>query len=135
MSDNDTPTPKAVALSVLTPEQILYDGEALWVEVPLTDGLIGVWPGHAPLMGALGQGVVRFETHSGVREVPVSGGVLRVGVERCAVLLASEIEMDFDVARGRSAQLHESDRLGDEMVDAIGEAFDEEQLDALQEAS
>ena len=82
-------TPEHVNLRILSPEQVLFEGRALWVEIPLYDGLIGIWPGHAPLIGSVSKGTIRFETDGGIRELPIGSGVLRVRPTECAVLVGA----------------------------------------------
>ena len=49
-----------VNLTIVTPEQILFQGAVEWVQVPLHDGMIGVWPGHAPLIAAISAGTAQY---------------------------------------------------------------------------
>jgi len=81
--------PSTVRLTILTPEEILFQGDVSWVEIPLYDGLIGIWPGHAPLIAALAEGTVRYETRGEIRELAVGSGVLRVHEEGCAILVGA----------------------------------------------
>lgn len=76
-------------LVVLTPEEVLYEGDVLWAQVPLVDGLMGVWPGHAPIVGRIDQGTVEYATPAGIETVAVTGGVLRVDEGRCTVLVGA----------------------------------------------
>jgi len=80
--------PNRVRLLVLTPEEVLFEGDVLWVQVPLLDGLTGIWPGHAPLVGRIDRGTVEYATSSGIQAVSVAGGVLRVDEGRCIVLVS-----------------------------------------------
>ena len=45
-------------LEVATPEREVVHEEANEAQLPGKDGYIGVLPGHAPLLGALGAGVL-----------------------------------------------------------------------------
>ncbi|MFH1086645.1 MAG: F0F1 ATP synthase subunit epsilon, partial [Chloroflexota bacterium] len=101
-----------VNLLVLSPEQVLYQGPAAWVDVPLLDGSIGIWPGHAPLVAALGEGTVRFQTQRGEREVPVVAGILRVSLENCIVLVGAPALADAEA-------LEDRDQLADEVEQAL----------------
>lgn len=82
-----SPAPERVALYVCTPEDVLYSGPAHWVQIPLHDGLIGIWPGHAPLIASLATGTLTYQVDEGPRKLDITGGILRVGLERCAVLV------------------------------------------------
>ena len=65
--------------SVLSPEGSVFDGEATFVQAHALDGRLGVLPGHAPLITALGDGPlwVRIEGHAD-RKWQVSGGFMEV---------------------------------------------------------
>jgi len=89
-------------LAILTPEQILYEGEVLWAQVPLMDGLVGVWPGHAPLVGRIASGMVEYATVEGIETVTVVDGVLRVDEGR-AIVLVSALAAVGDLGDGLSA--------------------------------
>lgn len=81
--------PDRLHLLVLTPEDVLFEGDVLWAQVPLVDGLTGIWPGHAPLVGRIDRGSVEYATAEGTEAVAVAGGVLRVDEERCIVLVGA----------------------------------------------
>ncbi len=118
--------PTELRLLILTPENILFEGFVEWAEVPLADGWIGIGPGHAPLVAALGQGDVRF-AHRGERgEIPVAGGILRIDQEVCAVLsggLAEEAE----------AQAEAQEALAERLEEALYEVFAPEEVEALEQ--
>ena len=79
----------SVRLVVLTCEAVRFEGDVQWVEAPLADGLIGIWPEHVPLTGELGVGTLRYAVADQVHELAVPGGVLHVREDECAVLLTS----------------------------------------------
>ena len=67
----------ALRVSVISPEQTLYDGEASSVVAPAFDGQVGILTGHAPMMTLLGRGVLRLTGAGGAR-FQVDGGFLQV---------------------------------------------------------
>lgn len=74
-------------LDVVTPEQILLSQEVEQVVVPGAAGEFGVLVQHAPTISNLKAGVIRvFEGSSITKKILVSGGVVEVTPERCAVL-------------------------------------------------
>jgi F-type H+-transporting ATPase subunit epsilon len=73
-------------LSVISPEQRLFEGPAQFVVVPGHDGEIGILHDHAPLMALLGEGMLRIETESGAQRFHVSGGFLQVTENEVSVL-------------------------------------------------
>jgi len=64
-------------VSVISPEAVLFEGEADSVVAPAYDGEVGILTGHAPLMALLGQGELRLGSGSG-RRFNVSGGFIQV---------------------------------------------------------
>ena len=126
MSDAQT-TSDRVHLSILTPEEVLFEGDVLWAQVPLLDGLVGIWPGHAPLVGAIASGVIAYRTSKNVQQVTTTGGVLRVGVERCAVLVNEIVVAPHAVEADREG-------LGQELVAGVQDALSEAEVQRLQKA-
>ena len=64
-------------VSVISPEAVLFEGEADSVVAPAYDGEVGILTGHAPLMALLGDGQLRLGGASGPR-FTVSGGFMQV---------------------------------------------------------
>lgn len=64
-------------VSVISPESVLFEGEADSVVAPAYDGEVGILTGHAPLMALLGDGQLRLGGASG-RRFAVSGGFMQV---------------------------------------------------------
>ena len=75
---------------LITPEKILFEGEASYVSVPGSEGEFGVLDGHAPLISTLKEGVVGIELASGEKkEFSVVSGVAEVTPARCTLLVSS----------------------------------------------
>lgn len=74
-------------LSVLTPEKSVFEGEVEYVEVPGTEGYLGVLAHHAPLVTALAAGTLTVRKADGAMEkVGVSGGFFEVSNNQATVL-------------------------------------------------
>ena len=59
-------------VSLITPERRIFtDREAEEVQVPSKDGYLGILPGHFPLMGTLGVGILEL---NGKEKYAVEGG-------------------------------------------------------------
>ncbi len=65
-------------VSVISPEAVLFEGNAEAVVAPAFDGKLGILSGHAPMMTLLGKGELRLEEGSGARQFNVEGGFLQV---------------------------------------------------------
>ena len=75
-----------LAVSVISPEQIVFEGTAHLVVAPAFDGEVGILPGHAPMLTLLGEGVLRIGDQVRVRVkggfVQVADNVVRVVTEK-----------------------------------------------------
>ena len=79
-------------VSVISPEKVLYEGEAESVVVPAFDGELGVLTGHAPLMTLIGNGILRLRERAGPeseRKFSVAGGFLQVADNHVRVVTES----------------------------------------------
>lgn len=75
-------------VQLITPEKILFEGAASYVQVPGALGEFGVFPGHEPLISTLSPGMVAIELSNGEkREFPVASGVAEVLPERVTLLV------------------------------------------------
>lgn len=86
-------------LAVLTPDRTVFDGPVEYVEVPGTEGYMGVLAHHAPLVTGLTKGRLTLR-HAGGRQesLEVAGGFFEVSHNRATVLA--------DDVRGELAAAH-----------------------------
>lgn len=106
-----------MTLEVITPERSVLDTvEIKSLIVPALDGLLGVLPGHAPLVAGLGIGVVKYKEAGAERytKMAITGGFLEVSDNR-AVLVADAAEKadSIDLLRARQARDRALARLRD----------------------
>jgi F-type H+-transporting ATPase subunit epsilon len=113
-------------VDLVSPERILYSGEAEMVITRTSDGEIAFLAGHAPFLGALGIGTVRIHTGGagagGVEQAAVHGGFVEVRDNRVIILSdVAELASQIDVERARRAAAEAESRLRGEH-DAEAEA-------------
>jgi len=65
-------------ISVISPEAVLFEGEATSVVAPAFDGEVGILEDHAPMMTLLGSGVLRLGGGGADRRFNIEGGFLQV---------------------------------------------------------
>ncbi|MBA2707025.1 MAG: ATP synthase F1 subunit epsilon [Gemmatimonadaceae bacterium] len=65
-------------VSVISPESVLFEGEAASVVAPAFDGEVGILEKHAPMMTLLGNGTLRLGGAGTDRRFTVEGGFLQV---------------------------------------------------------
>lgn len=73
-------------LKIVSPEKILYEGDATSVKVPGVLGGMEILQNHAPLISALTAGKVEYTNAEGTEQIHVAGGfveVLRNNVSLC----------------------------------------------------
>jgi F-type H+-transporting ATPase subunit epsilon len=95
-------------VEVVSPERMLYEGEATQVITRTVDGgEIAFLPGHAPFLGALVENHTRIYLVDGtIVDVAVHGGFVEVSNNKVSILSdAAELAEDIDV--GRAEQLKE----------------------------
>jgi F-type H+-transporting ATPase subunit epsilon len=96
-----------VQVDLVSPERILYSGEATMVVCrTVLEGEIAFLDNHAPFLGALDIGVVRVKTADGGEEAAaVHGGFVEVGDNRVIILSdVAELASQIDVERARQAK-------------------------------
>lgn len=99
-------------LEIATPERLLVREPVTEAQIPLENGYIGVLPGHTPLLGELGTGVLTYVAAGRRRELVVSGGWAEVG-EGYVLVLADVAENadEIDLARAEEERKRALDRL------------------------
>jgi F-type H+-transporting ATPase subunit epsilon len=93
-------------LDIVTPEKLAYSDEVDAVNLPGSEGELGILPHHAPLLGQLAEGgVVTIRTESGDDMVVAAhGGFLSVTEHGVSILAeTAEISSEIDVDRARDA--------------------------------
>ena len=110
-------------VELVSPERILFSGQAEMVTARTTDGDIAFLPGHAPFIGALGVARLRVLLEGGGEEVAaVHGGFVEVKDDKVTILSdVAELASQIDVNRAREAQQRAEERLRAEQ-DAEAEA-------------
>jgi len=90
---------------LVSPERMLYSGEAEMVVCRTSQGEIAFLPGHVPFVGALGEGAVRVVHTEGKTVAAVHGGFVEVANDRVTVLSdLAELSDQIDIPRARAAQ-------------------------------
>ena len=118
----------ALQFELVSPERILYSGEADMVIARTAGGDIAFLTGHAPFVGALGIGKVVIRETAGTSVVAaVHGGFVEIKDNRVSILSdVAELSTQIDVARAREALGRAGDdeaarRRAEVRLDAAGE--------------
>jgi F-type H+-transporting ATPase subunit epsilon len=90
---------------VVSPEQVLYEGDGEMVVCRTTDGEIAFLPGHTPLLGALGTAAVRVILPDGEQKIAAHEGFVEVSESHVIVLSdVAELPEQIDVPRAQAAK-------------------------------
>jgi len=102
-------------VELVSPEEILFSGDADMVICRTTDGEIAFLTGHAPFVGALGIGPVTIRRSDGADErAAVHGGFVEVSHNQVTVLSdVAEMASQIDLMRAREARDRAENRLRD----------------------
>jgi F-type H+-transporting ATPase subunit epsilon len=91
--------PDALFLEVVTPQRDVVRDSVTEVQLPGSDGYLGILPGHTPLLTELKIGALSYKKGGETRYVAVLGGFAEVLSDRVTVLAdsaepAEEIEIE-----------------------------------------
>ncbi|MEN9206287.1 MAG: ATP synthase F1 subunit epsilon [Thermostichales cyanobacterium SZTDM-1c_bins_54] len=76
-----------LTVRVITPGKVVWDAPADEVILPATSGSLGILTGHAPLLTALGTGVMRVKVENQWTSIAVMGGFAEVEANEVSVLV------------------------------------------------
>jgi F-type H+-transporting ATPase subunit epsilon len=101
-------------LEIVTPEKLAYQDEVDSVQLPGSEGELGVLPHHAPLVSTLGAGELRLRKGGQEEFFAIVGGFVQVLPDKVVVMaetadMASEIDLaTAEEARRKAEETLES---------------------------
>ena len=128
----------ALHFELVSPERLLFSGDVAEVDIPGTEGDMGILPGHAPVLSTLRPGVVTVTKDGGAKErIFVRGGFAEVNPQGLTVLAelampVAELNATLLAQEVRDAQEDVTDAQDDEARRRAQETLDH--LLALQSA-
>ena len=128
----------ALHFELVSPERLLFSGDVAEVDIPGTEGDMGLLPGHAPVLSTLRPGVVVVTKDGGQKErIFVRGGFAEVNPQGLTVLAevavpVGELNAERLAQEVKNAQEDVSDAQDDETRRRAQENLDH--LQALQSA-
>jgi F-type H+-transporting ATPase subunit epsilon len=92
-------------LDIVTPERLAYSGQVDSVQLPGSEGELGVLPHHAPLIANLGHGELRIRKGGTEETFAVFGGFLQVLPDKVVVMAESaDLASEIDLERAQEAR-------------------------------
>ncbi|MDE5946366.1 MAG: ATP synthase F1 subunit epsilon [Oscillospiraceae bacterium] len=88
---------KAFRFKVVTPDKILFDGEAEQVIVRTTEGDVGILAGHENYVANLPSGILKITTGGNIRYAAISDGFLKVSYNKITTIIVTAAEWGEDI--------------------------------------
>ncbi len=115
--------------NLVSPERELMSEDVDQVDIPGTEGWIGVMPNHAPLMATLAPGMVCIRTGSDEKQIFVRGGFAEISAEGLTLLAeeampAEELDAEKIALRVKNAEEDLADADSDEKKLAAQQSLD-----------
>ncbi|HEV8545992.1 MAG TPA: F0F1 ATP synthase subunit epsilon [Candidatus Limnocylindrales bacterium] len=94
-----------IQLEIVTPERLAYSEMVDAVQLPGSEGELGVLPHHAPLVSLLGIGELRIRKGGAEESFAIVGGFLQVLPDKVVVLAeTADIASEIDLERAQDAR-------------------------------
>lgn len=93
-------------INIISPERILFSGEARQVTAPGSEGDFGVLPGHAPLISLLRPGTITVDrAGEAPLKLAVAEGLAEVTATHCTILTQKAVPLDGITGADAQAEL------------------------------
>lgn len=84
-------------LKVITPDKILFDGDAEQITVRTTEGDVGILAGHENYVANLPSGVLKIIVEGKERYAAIAKGFLKVSYNKVTTIIATAAEWGEDI--------------------------------------
>jgi F-type H+-transporting ATPase subunit epsilon len=119
-----------IQLEVVTPERLVVNDTAEYIEIPGKTGYLGVMPGHAPLITELAVGEISYTTGNQTKRLAVAWGFAEVLPNKVTILAeTAEKAEEIDTTRAEAAK-----RKAEAEIEKAGPEGDTDAQAALQRA-
>ena len=104
--------PTKVLLEIVTPDRALVREEVDEIQLPGSEGYLGVLPGHTPLLTTLKVGELWYRAGAEKHYLATAGGFAEILPDRVTVLAQiAERAQDIDTTRAEAAKRRAEERL------------------------
>ena len=96
---------ETIQLEVVTPERLVVNDKAEYVEIPGKTGYLGILPGHAPLITEIAVGEIKYTNGGQTKRLAVAWGFAEVIQDKITILAeTAEKAEEIDPARAEAAK-------------------------------
>ena len=104
--------PTSLALEIVTPDRAIVKEQVDEVQLPGSEGYLGVLPGHAPLVTTLQVGEMWYRKGQEIKYLALAFGFAEVLPDRVTVLAQiAERAEDIDASRAEAAKVRAEQRV------------------------
>jgi F-type H+-transporting ATPase subunit epsilon len=105
--------PQRLQLHIVSADRSLVDEPVDEVQIPGSEGYLGVLPGHTPLLTALHVGQLWYRQGTDRHYLAIAFGFAEIQPDRVTILAeAAERAHDIDLSRAEAAKRRAEERLG-----------------------
>ena len=116
---------KTMQLELVTPEGVILDRKVEIIEAPAIDGLIGIWPRHAPLVTVLDIGVMDLTIGEEQLSVVVGDGIMEVKPDQVNIVVRQAVLPEDIELNEAEQELEEAEAA----LEELGEEASAEKID------
>jgi len=87
---------KKITVSLVTPEEHIYEGETDFISIPAVSGSLGILPDHIPVVARLGIGIVKIGKGDNARYFGIQRGYLEFLFNKANILTERAVETSYD---------------------------------------
>ena len=105
---------KSLKVNIVTPEKIAWEAEAVSVTLPGSDGYLGVWAHHAPLVTGLVPGAITIKLSDAgpTKLMACGGGFVEISANTVNIMSDTcEDAGEIDADRAKAALARAKDRI------------------------
>ena len=104
--------PTKITLEIVTPDRAVVREDVDELQVPGSEGYLGILPGHTPILATLKVGELWYRIGTDQHFLAIAGGFVEVLPDRVTVLAqVAERAQEIDVARAEAAKKRAEERL------------------------
>ncbi|MFC2145583.1 ATP synthase F1 subunit epsilon [Actinomycetota bacterium] len=85
-----------IQVSLVTPEENVFEGSVDSIIVPAESGSLGILPGHVPIIAQLTVGVVKLGTEEGPRYFGIQRGYIEFLFNKANILTEKVVETTYE---------------------------------------
>lgn len=107
-------------VEIISPDRIFYEGDATLVEMVVSEGEIGILPGHIPMTNILKPGILKLYNGNTVKYAALHEGFVEILQDKVTILAeTAEWPDEIDVDRAREAEERAKKRIQADRVSLI----------------